>query len=148
METLLVIFKIFALIAGILILAIVIFSIIKTLVEEVMSKRKNKGIKETLEKVLKDLEEELKSQIENDDKEEDKDVVINQTIRAGVPVFVDLQKINNYGNVYMHTEPSSFVTDDKNNSSEELNITRKAAYIWLDSNIDDRTKYLPFSVFN
>lgn len=40
METLLVIFKIFALIAGILLLAIVIFSIIKTLVTEVMSKRK------------------------------------------------------------------------------------------------------------
>lgn len=72
METLLVIFKIFALIAGILLLAIVIFSIIQTLVTEVMSIRKNKGIKETLEKVLKELEEELKSQIEDDDKEEDK----------------------------------------------------------------------------
>lgn len=72
METLLVIFKIFALVAGILLLAIVIFSIIQTLVTEVMSRRKNKGIKERLEKVLKGLEEELKSQIKDDDKKEDK----------------------------------------------------------------------------
>lgn len=72
METLLVIFKIFALVAGILLLAIVIFSIIQTLVAEVVSRRKNKGIKETLEKVLKGLEEELKSQIEDDGKKEDK----------------------------------------------------------------------------
>ena len=72
METLLVIFKIFALVAGILLLAIVIFSIIQTLVTELMSRRKNKGIKETLEKELKGLEEELKSQIEDDDKKEDK----------------------------------------------------------------------------
>lgn len=40
METLVLIFKIFALVAGILLLAIVIISIIQTLVEEVMSKRK------------------------------------------------------------------------------------------------------------
>ena len=72
METLLVIFKIFALVAGILLLAIVIFSIIQTLVTELMSIIKNKGIKETLEKVLKGLEEELKSQIKDDDKKEDK----------------------------------------------------------------------------
>ena len=44
METLLVIFKIFALVAGILLLTIVIISIIQTLVEELVSRRKNKGI--------------------------------------------------------------------------------------------------------
>ena len=52
METLLLIFKIFALIAGILLLAIVIFSIIQTLVTELMSRRKNKGIKETLKSYI------------------------------------------------------------------------------------------------
>ena len=68
METLLVIFKIFALVAGILLLAIVIFSIIQTLVTELMSRRKNKGIKETLEKVLKGLEEELNALKEQEKK--------------------------------------------------------------------------------
>ena len=68
METLLLIFKIFALVAGILLLAIVIFSMIQTLVEEVVSTRKNKGIKETLEKVLKGLEEELNALKEQEKK--------------------------------------------------------------------------------